>query len=133
MIYHLILLETKKQWPPIQKSIFFNSLRRTTSDGSLKLKPFLGSKEVLDVTLGTEPLPTDLSKLPAWRKKDSTAMAILSKALDDEHHNFIRACTSAKEMWTTIVALKEQATQSTKLLAQQEFHAFKWDTGDDCI
>ena len=94
-----------------------------------EVSAILGSKQVLDVTLGVDPMPTDQSMLSAWKKKDWTAMAIISRALDDEHHNFIRACSSAKEMWTTIVALKEQATQSTKLLAQQEFHSFTWEPG----
>ena len=92
-----------------------------------EVSAILGSKQVLDVTLGVDRMPTDRAKLSAWKTKDWTAMAIISRALDDEHHSFIRACSSAEEMWTTIVALKEQATQSTKLLAQQEFHSFTWE------
>ena len=96
-----------------------------------EVSAILESKEVLDVVNGTLKLPDDTKVLEVkdWKKKDALARTILSKSLDDDHHNFIRSCLTSKDMWSTIVSLKEQATVSTKLLANQEFHSFKWESG----
>lgn len=97
-----------------------------------EIEAVLESREVMDVVLGNDKKPTDPNKkdeLKTWRKQDAVARTLLSKSMDDEHHAFIRSCKSAAEIWSTITNLKEQATESTKLLVSQEFHGYRWEPG----
>jgi hypothetical protein len=70
-----------------------------------------------------------LAEIKAWEKSDAVAMTILSKSLDEEHHSLIRDCTTAKQIWDRIKALKEQASVSSKLSANEAFHGYQWKEG----
>lgn len=94
------------------------------------VQTIMKSKGVLKVAQGTEKEPTtDKTAIENWEKKDATAMMILAKSMDDEHHTFIRSCTTAAEIWSTIVKLKEQSSASTLLLTSQEYHSLQWESG----
>ena len=96
-----------------------------------ELMAVLESKECLDIVLGneTKPVPTETTALRSWKKNDALARSIISKSLDDDHHSFIRSCTSSHEMWTSLVVIKEATTSSNKLLTSQEFHAYRRESG----
>uniref|UniRef100_A0A5S6QMP2 CCHC-type domain-containing protein n=1 Tax=Trichuris muris TaxID=70415 RepID=A0A5S6QMP2_TRIMR len=59
---------------------------------------------------------------------DST-ITIYGFLRDDFHHASIRSCKNSKEMMDSILAIKEQATVSNKLLVSSEFHAYSWKPG----
>ena len=94
-----------------------------------EIQAILESRDVMDIADGTVEKPTDPSKLKAWKKGDATARMVLSRSLDEEHHSFIRACKTSAEIWTTLVTIKERTTSSTKLIASQDFAAYRFDPG----
>ena len=87
----------------------------------------LGAKGVLDIVDGTRTLPADRTLQAAWRKDDAKAQVILISSLDDEHEKFVRGATASREIWTTILRLKESTAQPNIHLAWQELHAVEWD------
>lgn len=94
----------------------------------------LESIEVLGIVDGSEKCPTllaDSSNVIAvntWKKADAKAHLIISSSLDVDHHAAIRSCSTSKQMWNTIITLREQNTVSNKYLANQEFHQYRFDS-----
>lgn len=94
----------------------------------------LESKEVMEIVDGSSTLPTERDNEAAikeWKKGDALAKTIISKSLDNQHHAYIRSCTTSKEMWDTIKNLKEQKSSTNILIATQEFHAYQWEPHHD--
>ena len=87
----------------------------------------LMSKGVFDVVDGTRTLPADAAARAEWYQDDARAQVILISSLDEEHERFVRGCTAGRDIWTTILRLKESTSQPSIHLAWQELHAVSWD------
>lgn len=72
-------------------------------------------------------------ELEAWYAKDEKAKEILTRSLDERHHDMIRSCKYARKIWETIMTLYEQKTGTSVLLAQREFHEIKWTPTDTVL
>jgi len=92
----------------------------------------LESKDCLEVVDGTHELPSlavdrcNASEIKSWKKLDALAKVCISRALDDQHHTYVRGCSTSKAMWDAIKAVREQQSDTHVLLATQAWHAFLW-------
>ena len=68
-----------------------------------------------------------------WLTTDGKAKEILTRSLDERHHDMIRSCKYAFQIWEVIAALYEQKTGTSVLLAQKEFHDSKWTSDDTAL
>lgn len=99
------------------------------------MKAALESIEVLEIVDGTTSCPTLLadnsnaSAVSTWKKGDAKARLIISSSLDADHHAAIRFCSTSKQMWETIISLREQNTETNKYITNQEFHQYRFDQG----
>lgn len=99
---------------------------------SFEMQAILESKDCLEIVNGDETIPdqtTDPAEYKSWKKRDATARMVISKSLDDQHHTFIRDCKTSKEMWERIQSVKDQSNVSNKLLINQDFHSYRWESG----
>lgn len=82
----------------------------------------LEAQDLYDIVYGTEVRPqldgTD-GAIKKWRMKDAKARNMLSMSLDEEHHTMIRSCSSAAEIWKTLVKYRESSTTTNKHLCNQ--------------
>lgn len=62
----------------------------------------------------------------AYVKKDNKAQEIITRSLDAIHHDMIRSCKFSHNMWDTLNSVYEVTTDTSKLIAQREFHELKW-------
>src|ERR1700685_17735 len=83
----------------------------------------LEAEEVWDIVSGVEvePMTRDATH-KTWKKKDSQAKGIISMSLDEEHHAAIRTCQSSSAMWVKLVSMREQSSETNKILARIEFY-----------
>ena len=63
-----------------------------------------------------------------WTAKDAKAREILSRSLDDRHHEMIRSAVTAVGMLSTLQQLYEQKSTSNVFMATREFHELKWSS-----
>ena len=91
----------------------------------------LEAKEVIDVVTGVTAQPAVpaagavaavVTAYKAWKKDDATARVILVSSLDDQHEQFVRGCTTSKQIMDTIRRLKESTATPNVQLAWQELH-----------
>ena len=68
-------------------------------------------------------------QLSDWNLKDARAREILTRSMDDRHHEMIRSCVTAMGMFNTLQQVYEQKSASTVFIATREFHELRW-TGD---
>lgn len=64
--------------------------------------------------------------LKEWNVKDARAREVLTRSMDERHHQMIRSCVTAAHMFKITETLYEQKTSSNIFLATREFHALKW-------
>lgn len=99
------------------------------------MKAALESIEVLNIVDGSTLCPvlladnSNANAVSTWKKGDAKARLIISSSLDTDHHAAIRFCSNSKQMWDTIISLREQNTETNKYLANQEFHQYRFDQG----
>lgn len=97
------------------------------------MKAALESIEVLNIVDGSTICPallpdnSNANTVSTWKKSDAKARLIISSSLDTDHHAAIRFCLTSKQMWDTIISLREQNTETNKHLANQEFHQYRFD------
>lgn len=98
------------------------------------IRAALESIEVFEIVDGSSVCPvlladnSNANAVSVWKKSDARARLIISSSLDADHHAAIRACLTSKQMWDTIVSLREQNTETNKYLANQEFHQYCFDS-----
>lgn len=73
------------------------------------------------------------ASLADWNTKDAKAREILTRSLDDRHHQMIRSCVTAHAILMAMQTLYEQKTSSNIFLATQQFHALKWTADTDAM
>ena len=115
------------------------------------LEQVLGAKELWEVVSGKEncpldpnikpedaaadwvqPAPRDASKddaIKKWKKKDFQAKAVIAGSLDDEHHSFIRACVSSRDMWEKLKSIHQSSVDWDVDQLSSEYNALKFDPG----
>lgn len=72
-------------------------------------------------------------ELNAWFLKDNKAKEVLTRSLDGRHHDMIRSCKWAQNIWSTIKAVYEQNTGTSVLHVMRELHDIKWTQGDSVM
>lgn len=88
------------------------------------MRAALESIEVLEIVDGSVVCPAlqadnlNIDVVNAWKKSDAKARLIISSSLDTDHHAAIRSCLTSKQIWDTIVSLREQNTETNKYLAK---------------
>lgn len=99
----------------------------------------LKNRDLWKIVDGTEKYPAALAagadadakraranEVSAYVKKDTKAQEIITRSLDAIHHDMIRSCRFSSDMWSTLSAVYQVTTESSKLIAQREFHELKW-------
>ena len=67
-----------------------------------------------------------------WAQYDAKAKTAIGCTLDPEHLSMVIHCETAKEMWDTIIAVKERHSETNKMLATCEWHSYKFRPGISC-
>jgi hypothetical protein len=99
------------------------------------IEVMLESRDVWDIVSGDSRCPTantsveERKAMKDWKRQDAIARMLIAKSLDDNHHCYIRDCTSSKDMFDTIVSMKESKSVTSKLGASSQWHAYTWEAG----
>lgn len=72
-------------------------------------------------------------KVKEWLAKDNKAKEILTRSIDSRHHDMIRSCKYAYQIWNTLKTVYENKSGSSVLLTQREFHEAKWTEKDNVL
>ena len=90
---------------------------------------FLAGKTWNKLTDGTVNLENNPAQFP---QADAKAMTAIGFSLDQEHLAMVVHCRTSKEMWDAIVATKERHSETNRMLAQCEWHNYKFKPGISC-
>lgn len=95
------------------------------------IKVILQVRDLLNITIGKENPPGALDPAAtadqkkkykddcnAWIVKDAKAKEVLTRSLDSYHHDLIRSCGYARQIFETLRNVYEQKSGTTVLLAQ---------------
>ena len=102
-----------------------------------EMEAILDSRDCLSIVKGIEKIPVAGKRgkteedIRTWQRLDATARSLISRALDDEHHTYVRGSTTSAEMWIAIRGVREKKSETDKLLANQAFHSYKWEEGNN--
>ena len=77
--------------------------------------------------------PVDKAELAKWERSDRKAQAVIGLSLSDEHLEHVRECTSAKEMWKTLMDVFERHTLLNKLAARRNFYTVTMQEGEKVL
>lgn len=92
----------------------------------LQITTVLEAAEVLEVVNGTSPQPpAGDAVLPAWRKKDAEARAIIVPTLDKNQTNHVFKCTTAKAMFDKLKQVNSDSSVLNKQYTWASFHNYK--------
>src|SRR2546421_11107051 len=99
----------------------------------------LQARGLVKIVVGEDKLPTKvkadadaaikekyIADYNAWITRDARAKEILTRSLDERHHDMIRSQTTAYGIFKTIKNVYEQKSASNVFMAQREFHETKW-------
>ena len=90
---------------------------------------FLAGKTWNKLIDGTVTLENNPAQFPQADAKAKTAIGF---SLNEEHLAMVVHCQTSKEMWDTIVATKERHSETNMMLAQCEWHDYKFQSGLSC-
>jgi len=79
------------------------------------------------------PAENEQNARKAWDKDNAKAMFIISSSIEDKHLECLLTCTTAKDMWTMMITIHEQKSESSKLILTQKFHQYKMDVSDSVV
>jgi len=102
-----------------------------------ELEASLDAKDCLDIVNGTEKKTvlnltgSNKDAVRDWERRDAKARHLISKSLDDEHHTYVRGCTSSMAMMEAIKSVMEQQSETHVIMATEEWHAYQWTAGQN--
>jgi len=79
------------------------------------------------------PAKNEQTARKAWDKDNAKAMFIISSSIEDKHLECLLTCTTAEDMWTKMITIHEQKSESSKLILTQKFHQYKMDVSDSVV
>lgn len=83
-------------------------------------KPVKGEQETVEAFTVRE---------AAFNPKNVVVELIISNSIEESEVNHIITCESAYEMWTALQRVHEKKNPTSKLMASQAFHEYRYETG----
>ena len=99
------------------------------------MEDILDSRDCLSIVKGIEEKPVagtggkTAVDVRNWQRLDSTAKSLISRALDDEHHTYVRTSRTSAGMWNAIREVREKKSETDSVLAHKAYHSYKWEEG----
>ena len=96
------------------------------------MKCALRAKGLYDIATGIIPIPNDdrLLEKQRWIRDDSTAMFILTSALELSQITLIENCQTSKEIVDKLDSIYEQKSELNKMLVHERFHQYVMNPSD---
>jgi hypothetical protein len=82
-----------------------------------QMKAMFRGKELYSIVDSSESLETIEGTKAEWRRRDSTAVSLLCRAVDRKHLGIILNCEHATKIWTKLIIIDEQrASENVHIL-----------------
>lgn len=96
---------------------------------------------VQDVVSGDRTMPEEVAGeeaaqvalRQAWKKDNARAMYLMSSTLESKQLEPLIVCTTAKDMWGSLVRVHERTSSSNRLMLTQKFHEYRMYPGDSVV
>lgn len=92
-----------------------------------------GLEDLIDGSRPRPPGERTADAVKVWVKDNAKAMSLISTTMERTQLQGLITCTTANEMWQSLIRLYGQKSASSKLLLMQKYHEYRMESSDTVV